>query len=738
MSELEGRKDAAKEATTPEDRVERDLGWLASVHGSVVEKLQEERGRVERVRERRRRYLGPDDEERATWHPDLAGLLAEEVAEWRWRSWEREDGHHLPLDRIVARGEALRLVEKVGAEDGTQRWRVEHREAEARIGDDTPLALIAAGRDAEGNEVRRIEEHGQHLRGWTGPDEVALVPVEKAGPLEPGMVLAAATPGYWSPVPGLEAAIQVVGPPGPEAGGPPGWAHTPPGRAEAASGVEMLLWGSGRAFGPSAPWGVAGEIEWASALAAAEPALDRAQEEAARAVAEGRVAMVWGPPGTGKTHVLAWALAGIRAARPAAKIVVAAPTWTAVAGLARRIERCLEQAGVPAGGTRKVWLRGRENAEPPLGWECGGSTADCAAMAEAALSSAEGGALVAGTPRSVERLAAHGGAEWVVLDEAAQAKAVDLLRIASVGSTRTRWTLAGDPLQLGPIREREEADGERPAYLESAWTLAAHGHGEGSIKLLERTWRCGAGLAAAIRAAGYVHGGRALESAVPERRLELDGLPEGWLREVLAPERPVVALLHGAGQDTGECEAAWIAAMVAALERAGARCAGEPAQAVEDAVGVVGMHRAHNLAIRRRIGEACPRLARGALERMVQTTERYQGGERTVVIVACGVGDAQGAREEEGFLNQLRRWNVAVSRARCKAVQLLARPVREHLPATAKGMAEQRYLRTLTGPQVLPGESRVALPGRGGGEVQAVVRWRQEDPTAEHERRTER
>ena len=136
------------------------------------------------------------------------------------------------------------------------------------------------------------------------------------------------------------------------------------------------------------------------------------------------------------------------------------------------------------------------------------------------------------------------------------------------------------------------------------------------------------------------------------------------------------------------------------------------------------MHRAHNVAIRAAIGERCPGIGHEALEAMVRTAERYQGGERAVVIVACGVGDAHTARDEEGFLGQLVRWNVAVSRARCKVVQLVSRAVRDHLPGTVAGIAQQRYMRRVTGTALLPEERAITLPGPGGRGIEARMRWR--------------
>ena len=64
----------------------------------------------------------------------------------------------------------------------------------------------------------------------------------------------------------------------------------------------------------------------------------------------------------------------------------------------------------------------------------------------------------------------------------------------------------------------------------------------------------------------------------------------------------------------------------------------------------------------------------------VDTVERFQGGERTLILVSFGLGDPDLIQHEEGFLFQKERINVAVTRAKAKVVLFVTRDLSFHLP----------------------------------------------------------
>ena len=65
----------------------------------------------------------------------------------------------------------------------------------------------------------------------------------------------------------------------------------------------------------------------------------------------------------------------------------------------------------------------------------------------------------------------------------------------------------------------------------------------------------------------------------------------------------------------------------------------------------------------------------------VDTVERFQGGERELIIVSATVSDLAYAQSESNFLLEPRRLTVAVSRPKRKLIVLASRTVFSLIPA---------------------------------------------------------
>ena len=66
---------------------------------------------------------------------------------------------------------------------------------------------------------------------------------------------------------------------------------------------------------------------------------------------------------------------------------------------------------------------------------------------------------------------------------------------------------------------------------------------------------------------------------------------------------------------------------------------------------------------------------------LVDTVEKMQGKTCEVVIVSYGVADADVAMSEDEFIYDRNRLNVALSRARSKAILILSRPLLDPPPS---------------------------------------------------------
>jgi superfamily I DNA and/or RNA helicase len=98
-------------------------------------------------------------------------------------------------------------------------------------------------------------------------------------------------------------------------------------------------------------------------------------------------------------------------------------------------------------------------------------------------------------------------------------------------------------------------------------------------------------------------------------------------------------------------------------------------------LGIVTPHRAQRALVVRRLWEVFPNHSRHKIDAAVDTVERFQGGQRHTIIISFGVGDPDLIAEEETFLLQLERTNVAISRARAKCILIISEDLIYHLPS---------------------------------------------------------
>jgi DNA replication ATP-dependent helicase Dna2 len=155
---------------------------------------------------------------------------------------------------------------------------------------------------------------------------------------------------------------------------------------------------------------------------------------------------------------------------------------------------------------------------------------------------------------------------------------------------------------------------------------------------------------------------------------------------VLAPDRSVVLArvdhLHAGPRSQQE------AALVADLiEEAVRRHRLPPAE-----IAVIAPFRAQVRVIRSALQKRAPGIGEGVL---VDTVERVQGQERLAVFLSLAVGDPDCLDRSGKFLLSLNRLNVALSRARVKAVMVGSRSAFAALPQDAEGLRAASTLRRL-------------------------------------------
>lgn len=477
------------------------------------------------------------------------------------------------------------------------------------------------------------------------------------------------------------------------------------------------------------------------------PVLNPDQEHAWRAVFERAVSLVWGPPGTGKTYLLAWILVGLAAAARRAgrpwRVLVSAATHRAIVNVLSRVSRELEATGVPA-PLRAVKLRGSgSEADAELEGSAVEIVADTRLPALLRETEQGGEPLVVGSTvwslwKQMKAARSGGDGEegsdapvrpWfdvVVIDEASQMKVSEALIALSSLRAGGQVILCGDDKQLAPvIRGRYGAEDD--TLFGSVFTRFAEFHPKLTLRESRRMNRA---LVEYPRELFYP----GLVSMCPEERVRLapvvDDLADptdALLRDVFLHPDDAVVFCTYSGYRAGARNPfeARLVARLARLARAGLldRDTGErftPERFVSHALAVLSPHRAQNSAIYAELLEAG--FAPEELP-VVDTVERMQGNEREMVIVSYAVADGEYAEREAEFLLNPNRFNVSITRPRGKLVVFLSEEVLRVVPRDEEVMTDSMAIKGY-GRHCADAVREVELPGPEGGVVRTVCRYR--------------
>jgi len=144
-----------------------------------------------------------------------------------------------------------------------------------------------------------------------------------------------------------------------------------------------------------------------------------------------------------------------------------------------------------------------------------------------------------------------------------------------------------------------------------------------------------------------------------------DAWPE-WINAALSTEHPLVLIEHSetGSQQSNEFEANLICELVSAA-------APHFELNTAEGLGIVVPHRAQKYLLHERLPDYAA---------SIDTVERFQGGERDLIIVSATVSDREYAAAESDFLLEPRRFTVAISRHKRKVIVVASRAVFDILP----------------------------------------------------------
>ncbi|MBI2076861.1 MAG: DNA2/NAM7 family helicase [Euryarchaeota archaeon] len=378
--------------------------------------------------------------------------------------------------------------------------------------------------------------------------------------------------------------------------------------------------------------------------------LDEHQAEAfSRAFATTGYHLIQGPPGSGKTAVLAQLAATL--AGQGQKVLVTAVTH-------RAINHALRKTQAQRLGTDVVKIGGAERGDDDMttfssfhGWR------------EQAL---RGGVVVGATCHT--RLD-HAFFDTVIFDEASQFPIPLAIRGMLAGK---RYVFIGDDQQMEPVVVAEHPD----EWVTWSIFRVLQRHDAGTM--LRTTYRLNTALNEFPSRAFY--GGQLRPSReAASRRLQFARRPRHW--EILDPSTPsVIVNVPHEGATVRSPEEARLAAALA-LDAVQAGVPGHE-------VGIITPYRAQERLIKHELLRQAGRVGvpRGLV---VETVERVQGQERELTILSLTVSDLAYAADAAEFFFRPSRFNVALTRARSKRVVLMdpgllrIRPSREFEPWVA-------------------------------------------------------
>lgn len=432
--------------------------------------------------------------------------------------------------------------------------------------------------------------------------------------------------------------------------------------------------------------------------------LTRAQDEVVGSHLDKRALVVQGPPGTGKSHtigfaILARSLAQTTQARPF-RVAVLAKTHAAVnvalESIAKRRREMLDaREGVlkddpfahlldPLARLKLAKICNDACDPVPSGVErilpSGDEGRSAATQWQTLL--AENILIAGGTPGGLYRLVKEGaskgrGVDWtaehfdlVVVDEASQMGLAEALCAAAFLREDGQFIAVGDHRQMPPIlahawdeESRRDMQRARPhlsvfEYLREAGFARA---------ALDESFRIPAEIADFLKRHIYSSDGIDFRSTNFTRLPAIGEVGEAWLSSALDPERPLVVIEHdeAGSQQSNEFEAHLVEEIVRAASEAWGLDAAR-------GVGVVVPHRAQKALLASRLPE---------LAESIDTVERFQGGERALIVVSATVSDREFAASESSFLLEPRRLTVAVSRPTRKLIVVASRAIFDVIPS---------------------------------------------------------
>jgi AAA domain/PD-(D/E)XK nuclease superfamily len=412
------------------------------------------------------------------------------------------------------------------------------------------------------------------------------------------------------------------------------------------------------------------------------------------------ILLVQGPPGTGKSYTTGFVvfalIQGAMAAGNAQRILVSCKTHAATDVLLEDIRQAkffLQRIHLKHGTLFRKYFDERLLDVPLFRFQPRGDTADGViplrrkyqrpkeAPRPLDLINGQSWAICAGTPGGVygqvkdlagtKSLFGFEIFDTIVFDEASQMGLPEAIMAALPLKLDGRIIVVGDPRQMPPIIKHDWEHEARRSFKEfksyrSLFETLLELEPRPPMIQFQESFRLHKEMAEFLRREIYEQDGIAYHSA-KEDFLELPATGDPFVDAVLDPNHPIIVIAHdeARSQVANEFEQSLICALGDVLSA-------QPKEQFDsiEHVGIVVPHRKQRTALQ----QALPKLSqidqstdepRGSA---IDTVERFQGGERTLILISATESDPQFLLSTSEFILDPRRLTVALSRAKRKLI----------------------------------------------------------------------
>jgi len=433
------------------------------------------------------------------------------------------------------------------------------------------------------------------------------------------------------------------------------------------------------------------------------------QEELFHNTFRNRLSLLWGPPGTGKTTVLAGTILGwiehyAESGIPL-HIGVGSSNYNAIDNVLNAIleliSRRASTLGALASPIRVTRVRSDASA-PPLNDQIEDmprTSTRSQGLVNAIKGDDAGVIIVGGTWQQLGKLAekdhqdSEPSAQWfdlLVIDEASQVQVASAAAYFLLLKSDAHVVLAGDHRQLGPIYGFQMKDSVEGLF-DCIFSFMRETHSIAPVRL-KHNYRTNVEISAWPGKRFYSN---EYEAFFPERKLNLiidiDTKPTDWPGQlpwsdqylrILDPACPVVVLSYSANTYTlsNPFEAQVVSALTLLYKKLfdSQQPGVTPKEFWTQKIGIVTPHRAQMAFIRNLLVDAAGMTMDPPP--FVDTVDRFQGQERDLILSSYVVADRDFVSSEEAFILSPRRFNVTLTRARSKFIMLISDALLQYLP----------------------------------------------------------